>query len=643
MTKELTIPMKILGNAARLWSLLAVAVALVLGGGTTAALTQTSAGTVEVRQTAFMAGGGVRITGTLYVPSTATPDTPAPGILAIHGYLNSNEMQLAPAIELSRRGYVVLAIDQPGHGSSDNPAFGAGFGGPAALAYLRSLDIVDLDNIGLTGHSLGGSAIQAAASAFPDGYKAMVLQDSATGFFSADGTPESPRNTLVIFTEWEEFAGSMWAAQSSQALPSSEKLMTFFGTDKPVEVGKLYGSIDDGTARELVRPLTNHPGSTHDLDSTQQIIDWFGQTLDGGHEAAGQTWWIKEAGTFVAFLGGIIAIFAVGGLLLTTAYFGAIRQDVAAASGPRFGVPWFVTAILAAGIPALTFFWFNDWGAKWIPAGEVLGQSFTNGIAVWALFNGLIGLGIFAIMRLIARRRTPDAPRLTAVQTGLATTTLSRGSLIGRSALLAVLSVGAAYLLLVFSEWAFQSDFRLYVLQLQTMGWDRFAMFLVYLIPFTLFFLMLAFTMHNGQRWTGRPATVRAEMIANAIILPVGILVLEIINYVPLIASGNLGITGTQLLTIVAYPFLPVLAIVGLLSTWFFHKTGTIYVGAFAAALLVTWNIVGGAATQGVLGEWSGWVYVLRVGLPLLLAVVLVVVAVALRRRARGAEVGAAS
>lgn len=626
--------MRILGSVARTWALLAVAVALVLTGGTTAALTQSAGGSVEVRATEFVAGGGQRIAGTLYIPSTATPENPAPGVLAVHGYLNSHEMQLGPAIELSRRGYVVLAIDQTGHGGSDNPSFSGGFGGPASLAYLRSLDIVDPDNIGLTGHSLGGSAIQAAASAFPDGYQSMVLLDSATGFFSAPGTPELPRNTLVVFAEWEEFAGSMWQATSSQTLTESESLKAFFGTTDPVVVGELYGDIDDGTARKLVRPVNNHPGATHDLDATQQIVDWFGQTLDGGTEAGGQVWWVKEIGTFVAFLGGIIAIFAVGGLLMSTTYFGAIRQAVPASTGPKWGVPWFVTAALAAGIPALTFFWFNEWGAQWFPVGPVLGQQFSTGIAVWALLNGIIGLVIFAIVRAVGRRRDPSAARATKAELGLAAPEGFRWSLVGKSALIALISVGTAYALLVLSEWLFQSDFRLYVLQLQVMSVERVGMFLVYLIPFTLFFLMLAFTMHNGQRWTGRPATVRSEMIANAIVLPLGILVLEIINYVPLFVSGNLGVVGTQLLTIVAYPFLPVLFIVGLLSTYLYHKTGTIYAGAFAAALLVTWNIVGGAATQGDVQEWGGLANVVRFVLPLLAALVLLLVAIRTRRRA---------
>lgn len=622
--------MTIAKAATRLWALLAAALALVLIGGSVAALTQTSFGAVEVRETSFMGSNGQIISGELYVPTTTSAENPAPGILAVHGYINSHEMQLASAIELSRRGYVVLAIDQTGHGDSDAPAFSGGFGGPAALAYLRSLDIVDVDNIGMTGHSLGGSTIMAAASAFPDGYKSMVLLDSATGFFGAPGTPDFPRNTLVVFAEWEEFSGSMWESPNSFDLVNSAKLKEFFGTTEAVKVGELYGSIEDGTARKLVRPLTNHPGATHDLYATQDIIDWFGQTLDGGREVSGQTWFLKEIGTLLAFVGGILSIFAVGGLLLRTRYFGAIQQAVPAPKGARWGLPWIIGALLTAGIPAVTFIWFNTWGAQWIPVNGVLSQSFATGIAVWALLNGIIGLIILAVTRAITKR---NGDPLTKADLGVYTDGRLKWSVVGKSALLAVLSVGAAYLLLLLSEWLFSSDFRFYVLQLQPLSAEKFATYLAYLVPFTLFFLMLALAMHSGQRWTGRRISRRAEMVANAIVLPLGIVVLMVICYVPLLTAGQLAFPAESLLTIVAYPFIPMLAIVGLLSTYFFHKTGTIYAGAFAAALLVTWNIVGGTATQGVVEEWGGWPFIVRTIIPLVIGAVLVVVAFRLRKR----------
>jgi hypothetical protein len=131
----------------KLTRLLWISLALVLVGSLIAWNTQTAGGTVRVIDVRWVGSNGTPMSGLLYVPQTATAETPAPGIVAIHGYINSRETQSGYAIEFARRGWVVLAADQTGHGFSGGAAFANGFGGPDALRYLRSLDIVDPDNI----------------------------------------------------------------------------------------------------------------------------------------------------------------------------------------------------------------------------------------------------------------------------------------------------------------------------------------------------------------------------------------------------------------------------------------------------------------------------------------------------------------
>jgi pimeloyl-ACP methyl ester carboxylesterase len=161
----------------RKWSLAIAGGFLILAGGVLAYLTQTSGG-IQIRDVRFAGAKGNIMSALLYVPPNATAQTPAPGVLAVHGYINSRETQDGFAIEFARRGYVVLALDQTGHGYSDPPAFANGFGGPDGLAHLRSLDIVDKHNVGLEGHSMGGWAVLAAAAAMPNDYKSMVLEGS---------------------------------------------------------------------------------------------------------------------------------------------------------------------------------------------------------------------------------------------------------------------------------------------------------------------------------------------------------------------------------------------------------------------------------------------------------------------------------
>ena len=114
------------------WNLFLIGWLLVLAGGALAHFIQTAGG-VTVEHIRFDRGDSGTMSALLYHPANATPDEPAPGILAIHGYINSRETQDGFAIEFARRGYVVLAIDQPGHGFSGGPAFADGFGGPRGL------------------------------------------------------------------------------------------------------------------------------------------------------------------------------------------------------------------------------------------------------------------------------------------------------------------------------------------------------------------------------------------------------------------------------------------------------------------------------------------------------------------------------
>ena len=173
------------------WLLLAAA--LILGGFGLAVWTQTRGG-VSLTDVRFRAADGAMLSGLLYRPPNATPTHRAPGVLAVHGYINTRETQSPFAIELARRGYVVLALDRRGHGYSGGEATKDGFGGPEGLAYLRALPFVDGANIGLEGHSMDGWTVLAAAAAHPDWYRAMVLEGSATGapFARARGRPVGP-------------------------------------------------------------------------------------------------------------------------------------------------------------------------------------------------------------------------------------------------------------------------------------------------------------------------------------------------------------------------------------------------------------------------------------------------------------------
>ena len=466
------------------WSLAICGVILILAGGLLGHLTQTSGG-IKIRDIRFSGAKGNTMSALLYIPPNATAQTPAPGILAVHGYINSRETQDGFAIEFARRGYVVLALDQTGHGYSDPPAFANGFGGPDGLAHLRSLDFVDKKNIGLEGHSMGGWTVLAAATAMPNDYRAMVLEGSSTGKpFAADGTPSWPRNVALVFAQYEEFSSLMWGEDKARDVTKSPKLWALFGSQGPVEPGKVYGDIALGTARVLYTPAITHPAEHISHEAIGYSLDWFAKTLQGGtpRPADDQIWFRKEIGTGLALLGFVaLLIGAFDGLLEAPMYSRWLRLPEvddgtmpahSAASGRR----WTIALILSALIPALTYYPAFAFAGTFVKSSIWLPQGITNQILVWAVINGLITLALM-----------PFAPKRA-----------SRTGLVGQSVVIAVASVAIGYAALWLADLAFKIDFRFWIVALKLMSAKQFLIFLIYLVPFTAFFVVALHVLHRN-------------------------------------------------------------------------------------------------------------------------------------------------
>lgn len=601
-----------MNNTTRLWYLLLIALALVLLGAGLAAWIQTNGGTVAVHDVRFVGTNGTMMSGLLYVPKGVTAKNPAPGIVAIHGYINSRETQSGFAIEFARRGYVVLALDQTGHGYSAPPAFANGFGGPDGLRYLRSLDIVDKNNIGLEGHSMGGWASVIAAQTFPNDYQAIVLEGSSTGTFGGiTGTATFPRNLGLVFAQYDEFSNLMWGAPIPRDIVKTRKLQTQFGTTESVEVGKLYGSIADGTARKLYMPAETHPQNHLSTEAIGSAIEWFQTTLKGGNNLppSDQIWMWKEIGTLIAFIGLVFFFFPFGALLLKTDFFKPLAEPLPEFKGVK-GVGWWLAAFLIVAIPIVSYYWAQRTTYDWIKPSSptspvtlwpmigstpIWPQNITTGLMGWAVFNGVVSLILFVLWHFFINKKTGA----TATNYGVTWNGKLDWGKIGKSLLLAIIIAFVGHLILSIAEWWLKVDFRFWVLALKPMSFLRFQIFLGYLIPFTFFFLVLSTALHGQLRVNG---SVGREMVINAVMLALGFVILLLFQYIPFFGGGTLALAawgiggGEPLLTIIAIQVVPLMIIIGLISTFFYHKTGKIYVGAFLNALFITWYIVAGQA-----------------------------------------------
>jgi dienelactone hydrolase len=557
------------------WWLIFAGLAIVLAGAFLAQLIRTTDGTT-VRDIRFSGTNGTVMSALLYVPRNATAATPAPGILAVHGYINSRETQDGFAIEFARRGYVVLSLDQTGHGYSQGAAFANGFGGPDGLRYLRSLPMVDTHQIGLEGHSMGGWTVLAAAAAMPAAYSSMVLEGSSTGPpYAQDGSTNWPRNLAIVFSRYDEFSQLMWGVARAQDVATSGKLQSVFGTRAPVAEQRLYGEIANGTARKLYQPSTTHPGDHVSTAAIGDAAEWFAATLHGGtpRPASDQIWYWKEFGTGIGLVGFIMIILGAFDALVRLPVFVSVRAAAVPAADHRDRKWWRVFA-LTAGLPALLFFPTFIAVTLLLSPSNWLPQVVTTQITIWALASASLSLLMGRFMpRVVGTHRS--------------------GWL--KSILLAAATVAAGYASLWLVDQFFHTDFRLWVVAVKLPSLRQWTIAAIYVVPLTLAFLV---TVRSLASTTVRSDTSAKRYIAAILTLTTGFAIMLGVIYGVFFVTGSLVTAFDPLSTVIALQFVPVLIAVAIIAMFTWQRTGSYRVGGLMTGMLVTLYAVAGTATQ---------------------------------------------
>ena len=153
--------------------------------------------------------------------------------------------------------------------------------------------------------------------------------------------------------------------------------------------------------------------------------------------------------------------------------------------------------------------------------------------------------------------------------------------------------VGVAYGLLWAIDAAFLVDFRFWVIAFKRLAPWHVAPYFMYLMPMTLFFVVLGTSLHQFVVGVG----MRRACIRCVLILTNGFLALLALQYIPLLVGIPLPL-GEPLLTVLAIQFVVLLTVAGIIAAIFQRATGSVYLGAFINALLITWSVVAGQATQ---------------------------------------------
>lgn len=591
--------------------LLAVAVVFMVVGSLLAAWVNGGMGAVKVTEIRIFGSNGYEISAYLYAPTSASPQAPAPGVVAFHGLNNQKEYMSNTALELARRGFVVVSADMTGHGSSNGANNENRCGGPDTLKYLRGLASVDKARVGLVGMSQGGfCAATAAALSDPEGYSSIFYMESEA---TPPGSPNVEpflgiKNAAFNIGTFTELGGMILVDRGSAAV-TSPVLLPLFGTTDPIRVGEVYGSIEDGTARILYQPWEEHALSTDWPPAIGNAIDWMQRTLapGAGLPPSDQIWPLKFLGTAAALLGAFLFLFAMGAFLLRTRAFASVVRPVPEYRGLT-GIGWWVGALVTTALGPLLYLWvwegmfFNPW----IAPNTFWPQLFTNIYMVWAVIVGVIAWALIGVNHvLVTRSRGATLASYGLTEPGTAVD----WPFVGRSLVLAVAILAPIYVILASVNAVWHVDFRAWVVSLMPMSGERFSAFLGYVIPFSVYFAAQGILFAGFLRWRQGRASLRQEMVVNSIVLTLGALVWVLLLYVPLLTGGTqilgtppLGPTAAGLGGIYYLPLLILWPLAACLYTYFFRKTGRVYAGIFVVTLFIVWSL----AAFGEFAFWPG-------------------------------------
>lgn len=408
---------------------LAIALVLILVGSLFAGLFNSSMGSVKVSRISFDTDKGT-LSGLLYLPKDASAENPKPTVVVTHGYLNSAEMQDANAIELSRRGYVVLALDMYDHGHSKiNKDFYPGteffdlwgtfwmYSMNDAVQYMYEQPYVlkDADGngiIGVTGHSMGGFSStvalafdeQAALAGSVRKIYCGLTEGSDFSYSGLIGVDVKAADSLgggrimgkvaahydeFFFNNPEDPAGTV-RYKDYVSTPDGQ---AFLQTTSAKE--NTWYDTSDGGKRIIYEPSQTHPWNHFSKTTTSYAVEFyqtaFAKYTNGIKDIAptNQIWQLKELFSFLALIGFVLLFIPCIELLIALPFFKKARIDLIAPTevdttpGARFGR--FATLASLILIPAVFFetMYNSD------PTAEGMNVLFIAGI-VFAV-AGLIG------------------------------------------------------------------------------------------------------------------------------------------------------------------------------------------------------------------------------------------------------------
>ncbi len=581
---------------------LCIALILIFVGAGIAGLVQTSFLNVKVVDVVLETDTGT-LTGYLMIPKTATASSPAPAIVTSHGYLNNREMQDLNYVELSRRGFVVFAMDAYSHGDSSVSVDGKGpeisrrTGGMVdAVEYLYGLDFVDKTRIGVTGHSMGGGYADATARYYTELEANGQGENKIAAALIVGNVPSglqqfAPYNCElgIIAGRFDEFfivtvKGSMITILDNPVAKGLVSLHTGKAVTDTLVEGQRYVNGTTGYGIRMWAPWQTHPWNHFSVIACAHAIEFFDAALGAPKPIApgNQIWPVKELFNCIALVGFFLLLVPLAECLMETKFFAELKakETPALLPAPKKGtylwtnlVNTVLAGILIIPLIAVGFlFMVNPFWP----------QDTTGGIALWSAVCGLLAL---LFMRLGGFRPFKE-PKECGIAVG--------GQKIGKSILLSCIVVCIAFATVFVTDWLFKTDFRIWTFAIRAFSANKIWVAVKYLPFFLIYYLInsLAVSRNRIDGWSETK-----QILMSCLWNVLGILLFVALQYIPLmingmtffgaIMSGSLASAGA-LFPLLMFPVVPILCIAAAIGVKLYRKTGNIWIAGLINAMVVT-------------------------------------------------------
>lgn len=568
---------------------------------------------------------------TMYVPRTATAETPAATVFVMPGFTRTKATMAQYCLELSRRGAVVFCIDPGCQGGTTYAGYDADGKQISATTQANGLNylvqyvyndtddfaFVDRDRFGLVGHSAGGGNVVTTAAKFAgESYEESAVKALyISGYIKASSANNYGKlncNAALSYAYYDEGAFRYQTDDSAFEVIALRFLNEVQGApnqyDKAVaEYG--YGAMENGTYRIIHRERTNHCFEMYDSISIANTVDFFDTTLrmESGLPGSRQIWMGKELCNGLALAAGLAFVLALSAVLLKTPFFATIQKKAAVvehvADGPKtvthkviFWLAMLVTAVIACldyiPLASLSMDLFADAASNtytyFFPARMV------NAVLLWAGVNGVIGLVLFFAVTLcedlyeagLARRRGETPARGHAKFQPLK---MSADTVL-KTLLLAVILFGAFYLLVQICYSVFHQDFRFMLISAAPLQPRFIATWLIYVPIFFIFYISNSIRVNCSIGMQGWPEW--KVLLVGGAANSIGLVFILIINYVRFFVTGTVYYgywdAGKEVWLYInmVFPLVVMMFLLPIFNRLYYKQSGNVLLGAVANCLI---------------------------------------------------------